>query len=105
MMTSIESWKSLAFPRSRELLYIYRILCWRAVIFMCSVTAVIPILESFAPKPWSTNRGVNPLATAFVVTGFTPGLIRQKDQTLFKSVLVGARLVVEATSGGTLLGI
>jgi len=36
------------------------------------VIIIIPILERFAPKPFFNNRGVNPLATAFVVSGFTP---------------------------------
>ena len=41
--------------------------------------------KGLPPNLFSNNRGVNPLATAFVATGFTPGLICQKEQSFLEA--------------------
>ena len=54
--------------------------------------------KGLPPNLFSNNRGVNPLATAFVVTGFTPGLICQKEQS-FLEVVLDADLILRYDGG------
>ena len=53
---------------------------------------------------FSTNRGVNPLATAFVATGFTPGLICHKEQSFLEVVLPFRNGIFTALGRGECVG-
>lgn len=54
---------------------------------ICGLQALINTdSRRFPLNLFSTNRGLDTLATEFVVTGFMPGLIRHEEQTFLEVV-------------------